>query len=67
MLFSENFSPFSIFLVVNIDLLKILDLFSLLFLKKILLPNSLKAISMSSLNFFISFPFNEKSMSNPSF
>ena len=44
-----------------------MDLFSLLFLKKVLLPKSLKATSMSSLNLLISFPFNEKSISKPFF
>ena len=62
-----NFSPFWISLVVKIDLLKILDLFSLFFLKKIFLPRSLLAVSISFLNILISFPFNEKSISKPFF
>ena len=67
MLSLENFSPFLIFLVAKIDLLKILDLFSLLLLKKNFLPNSLEAISISFLNSLISFPFNEKLISKPFF
>ena len=67
MLSLENFSPFFIFLVMNIDLLNILDLFSVLFLKKLFLPKSLKVMLISSLNFFISFPFSEKAISKPFF
>ena len=63
--FFENFSPFFISPTIIIDLLKILLAFSLLSLLKDFEPNNFLAVIISSLNFLISGPLIENSISSP--